>query len=110
MEDAHIAEPNLDPEVSLFAVFDGHGGIFFHFNKNKDSNFFDLKVNDINNLLLNRKRSCNICSEAFLPRIKKEPEFYWKEFRQSITRNLFKNGWTPKDRRRPKRAKAIKEW
>lgn len=29
MEDAHITEPNLDPEVSLFAVFDGHGGIFF---------------------------------------------------------------------------------
>ena len=26
MEDAHIAEPNLQEGVSLFAVFDGHGG------------------------------------------------------------------------------------
>ena len=26
MEDAHIAEPNLTDKMSLFAVFDGHGG------------------------------------------------------------------------------------
>jgi len=26
MEDAHIASSNLMPNVSLFAVFDGHGG------------------------------------------------------------------------------------
>ena len=27
MEDAHITKFNIAPEVSLFAVFDGHGGI-----------------------------------------------------------------------------------
>ena len=27
MEDAHIINPNVDPGVGLFAVFDGHGGI-----------------------------------------------------------------------------------
>jgi serine/threonine protein phosphatase PrpC len=26
MEDAHIANSNLMPNMSLFAVFDGHGG------------------------------------------------------------------------------------
>lgn len=26
MEDAHIAIPNLTNDISLFAVFDGHGG------------------------------------------------------------------------------------
>jgi len=26
MEDAHLAVPNLEDDVSLFAVFDGHGG------------------------------------------------------------------------------------
>jgi len=26
MEDAHIAESNLTPEVSVYGVFDGHGG------------------------------------------------------------------------------------
>lgn len=26
MEDAHISEPTLTPDISLFAVFDGHGG------------------------------------------------------------------------------------
>jgi serine/threonine protein phosphatase PrpC len=26
MEDAHISELDIDPGVSLFAVFDGHGG------------------------------------------------------------------------------------
>jgi len=28
MEDAHLAKFNIAPNVSLFAVFDGHGGIF----------------------------------------------------------------------------------
>lgn len=28
MEDAHLAEPRLTEDISLFAVFDGHGGIF----------------------------------------------------------------------------------
>ncbi len=30
MEDSHLAVPNLggDPSAALFAVFDGHGGIF----------------------------------------------------------------------------------
>lgn len=27
MEDAHITDPNIDPGIGLFAVFDGHGGI-----------------------------------------------------------------------------------
>ena len=27
MEDAHIANPTFDPDVGLFAVFDGHGGL-----------------------------------------------------------------------------------
>lgn len=26
MEDAHIAIPDLGEDISLFAVFDGHGG------------------------------------------------------------------------------------
>lgn len=26
MEDAHISNINIEPGVSLFAVFDGHGG------------------------------------------------------------------------------------
>lgn len=26
MEDAHLAEPDLDNGVSCFGVFDGHGG------------------------------------------------------------------------------------
>ena len=26
MEDAHLVEPNLTSDISLFAVFDGHGG------------------------------------------------------------------------------------
>ena len=26
MEDDHILEPNFDKNISLFAVFDGHGG------------------------------------------------------------------------------------
>ena len=26
MEDAHINEPNFDHNISLFAIFDGHGG------------------------------------------------------------------------------------
>lgn len=26
MEDAHIHKPDLTPEVSVFGVFDGHGG------------------------------------------------------------------------------------
>lgn len=26
MEDAHITQINLTPEIALFAVFDGHGG------------------------------------------------------------------------------------
>lgn len=31
MEDAHICEPSLngDDTISLFAVFDGHGGMSF---------------------------------------------------------------------------------
>ena len=28
MEDAHITALEIVPDVSLFAVFDGHGGIF----------------------------------------------------------------------------------
>ena len=33
MEDAHITELNFDKEknISLFAIFDGHGGIFLNF-------------------------------------------------------------------------------
>ncbi len=27
MEDAHVYELNLAPDVSLFGIFDGHGGI-----------------------------------------------------------------------------------
>ena len=27
MEDAHIANPNIEERVGLFAVFNGHGGI-----------------------------------------------------------------------------------
>jgi serine/threonine protein phosphatase PrpC len=27
MEDAHIISPNFDNGVSLFAIFDGHGGL-----------------------------------------------------------------------------------
>jgi len=27
MEDAHIISPNFDNGVSLFAIFDGHGGV-----------------------------------------------------------------------------------
>eukprot|EP00826_Nyctotherus_ovalis_P060435 TRINITY_DN847_c0_g2_i1.p1 TRINITY_DN847_c0_g2~~TRINITY_DN847_c0_g2_i1.p1 ORF type:complete len:294 (+),score=106.80 TRINITY_DN847_c0_g2_i1:273-1154(+) len=30
MEDAHIAIPNLEDDVSLFAIFDGHGGTHPH--------------------------------------------------------------------------------
>ena len=26
MEDAHIAEPNLEPNICCYGVFDGHGG------------------------------------------------------------------------------------
>lgn len=26
MEDDHILEPNFDKDISLFAIFDGHGG------------------------------------------------------------------------------------
>ena len=26
MEDDHLLEPNFDEDVSLFAIFDGHGG------------------------------------------------------------------------------------
>ena len=26
MEDAHISDINIEPDVHLFAVFDGHGG------------------------------------------------------------------------------------
>ena len=26
MEDAYINEPNFDNNISLFAIFDGHGG------------------------------------------------------------------------------------
>lgn len=40
MEDAHIAEPNLDPDVALFAVFDGHGGIYFIDIKEISKKFF----------------------------------------------------------------------
>lgn len=28
MEDAHIAKFNIAPDVSVFGVFDGHGGIY----------------------------------------------------------------------------------
>lgn len=26
MEDSHIVEPQFDEDISLFAIFDGHGG------------------------------------------------------------------------------------
>lgn len=26
MEDSHIHEPDFDKDISLFAIFDGHGG------------------------------------------------------------------------------------
>jgi serine/threonine protein phosphatase PrpC len=31
MEDAHICEPTIDNDqnISIFAIFDGHGGIYF---------------------------------------------------------------------------------
>lgn len=32
MEDTHIAEPNLTSDISLFAVFDGHGGSLLLYN------------------------------------------------------------------------------
>jgi len=28
MEDAYLARFNIAPEISLFAIFDGHGGYF----------------------------------------------------------------------------------
>jgi serine/threonine protein phosphatase PrpC len=27
MEDAHITNPAFEPDVGLFAIFDGHGGL-----------------------------------------------------------------------------------
>lgn len=31
MEDAHIAQYNIAPDVHIFGVFDGHGGNLFKF-------------------------------------------------------------------------------
>ena len=31
MEDSHIAEFDLGPDIHIFGVFDGHGGMFFFF-------------------------------------------------------------------------------
>jgi len=44
MEDAHLSLTNFSPGISLFGVFDGHGGIF------------------ILEILVKRSRNCCICT------------------------------------------------
>ncbi len=31
MEDAHILEPHFQENISVFGVFDGHGGIYYFY-------------------------------------------------------------------------------
>lgn len=44
MEDAHIANTNLGNGLSLFGVFDGHGGKYYQINKHF-LNFISVIVN-----------------------------------------------------------------
>ena len=63
MEDSHIAHTDLDNGVSLFGVFDGHGGEFYH--SAFSVRFISLttlvfKLNHCSSLLLIRPGSCSM--------------------------------------------------
>lgn len=53
MEDAHIANLDIGDGVSIFGVFDGHGGKYYQFYKS--SSFKQIY----------RERSGSICGQAF---------------------------------------------
>ena len=59
-EDAHITAVDFEPGLSLFAVFDGHGGI----------------------------EVAKFCEEKFLDTLKADPEFESKNYETAL-RNTF---------------------
>lgn len=59
-EDAHITSMDFEPGLSLFAVFDGHGGA----------------------------EVAKFCEKHFIPELKADPEFRAMNYEQALT-NVF---------------------
>ena len=62
MEDAHIADVDFDQGISLFAVFDGHGG----------------------------PEVAKFCAEYFGPELKKNENYKNKNYKKALEENFLK--------------------
>lgn len=92
MEDSHIAHTDLDNGVSLFGVFDGHGGEFSHSVICVVSFLTPVFKLKCRTLLLNRPGSCSMGQGKLQEGVGKALELQEQVLQRGLRRVLPQNG------------------